>query len=184
VDEAEGVQFLTMELVEGESLDRMIPARGLSADRLLENAGAIAHALMAAHEKGIVHRDLKPANVMVTPEGRVKVLDFGLAKDMRPTDASGTTLTSASHLIKDDAQRKEIRAAGHTAAGVVMGTPAYMSPEQVAGRAIVDTTTGAHLWAEKYERAFRPDSVFELQDDLVPRVVSTVADIHGVLPRA
>jgi serine/threonine protein kinase len=67
-----------------------------------------------------VHRDLKPANVMVTPEGRVKVLDFGLAKDLRPTGTVDATLTSV----------------GHTAAGIVMGTPAYISPEQVAGRAV------------------------------------------------
>src|ERR1700732_2559470 len=119
VEESDGVHFLTMELIEGQPLDRLIPADGLAVERIVEIAGALAEALAAAHEKGIVHRDLKPANVMVTGEGRVKVLDFGLAKDVRAGDSSDATLTSA-----------------HTEVGVVMGTPAYMSPEQISGRAL------------------------------------------------
>ena len=120
VEESEGIHFLTMELVEGPSLDRLIPGNGLPVDRIVEIAGALAEALAAAHEKGILHRDLKPANVMVTNEGRVKVLDFGLAKNVGAESSDGATLTSA----------------GRTQAGVVMGTPAYMSPEQVSGRAL------------------------------------------------
>jgi serine/threonine protein kinase len=89
----------------------------LPADRIIAIACGIAEALATAHEKGLVHRDLKPANVMVTNDGRVKVLDFGLAKDIG-TSANDTTLTSACR----------------TVAGLVMGTPAYMSPEQVSGR--------------------------------------------------
>ncbi|MBP1603645.1 MAG: serine/threonine protein kinase with repeat, partial [Acidobacteria bacterium] len=365
VEEADGVHFLTMQLVEGQALNRLIPEGGLPIERVVEYAAVIAEALAAAHEKGIVHRDLKPANVVIAADGRVKVLDFGLAKELRAGDPAGATFTSA----------------GQTQAGVVMGTPAYMSPEQVAGRAVdhrsdvfslgvlvyematgrqpfvgdssaelasailrdtprppseirrdvpadlariirrclekdpkqriqtardvanelrdspraasvasasmdlparasvdagsgaarqadgfwvavlpfthrgadpalealaeglaeeivtglsrfsylrvvarsstagaaadarragtaigaryvmeaslrqagaklrvavqlVDVTTGAHLWAETYERAFSPDALFELQDDLVPRIVSTVADTHGVLPRS
>jgi len=120
VEESENVHFITMELVEGQTLDRLIPASGLPADRIIEIASAIAEALAAAHEKGIVHRDLKPANVMITSEGRVKVLDFGLAKDVNTESSHDATLTSA----------------GHTQAGIVMGTPSYMSPEQVSGRAV------------------------------------------------
>ncbi|MBZ5706430.1 MAG: protein kinase [Acidobacteriia bacterium] len=363
VEEAEGVHFLTMELVDGQSLDRLIPEDGLPVERIVEIAGALAGALAAAHEKGIVHRDLKPANVMVANDGRVKILDFGLAKDVSPDKHTGATMTSA----------------GQTEVGVVMGTPAYMSPEQVSGRTLdprtdifslgvvlhqmatgkqpfcgnssaelisailrdtpppvtevrpdlpsdlgriirrclekdpshrvqtardvanefrdlarqtsqkisvstsrvadsgaaraeqgfwvavlpfkysganpdltvlaegltadivtglsrfsylrviargstakyssesgdvraigkelgaryvmegslrqagaklrlavqlVDATTGAHLWAENYERTFSPETVFELQDDLVPRIVSTIADMNGVLPRS
>jgi len=82
VEESDGVHFLTMELIEGQPLDRLIPANGLLVERIVEIAGALAEALAAAHEKSIIHRDLKPANVMVTTEGRVKVLDFGLAKDV------------------------------------------------------------------------------------------------------
>jgi len=120
VEECDGVHFLTMELIEGTSLDRLIPRGGVPVERIVEIASALAEALAAAHEKGIVHRDLKPANVMVTNDGRVKVLDFGLAKDVRGEGASDATLTSADH----------------TQAGIVMGTPAYMSPEQVSGRAL------------------------------------------------
>jgi TolB-like protein/Tfp pilus assembly protein PilF/predicted Ser/Thr protein kinase len=118
VEESENVHFITMELIEGQPLDRLISADGLPADRIIAIAGSVAEALAAAHEKGIVHRDLKPANVMVTNEGRVKVLDFGLAKDIGAETANDATLTSAEH----------------TQAGMVMGTPAYMSPEQVSGR--------------------------------------------------
>lgn len=76
VEESDGVHFLTMQLVEGQPLDRLIPAGGLPVDRIVEIASALGDALAATHEKGIVHRDLKPANVMVTNEGRVTVLDF------------------------------------------------------------------------------------------------------------
>ena len=80
IEEAGSVRFLTMELVEGQSLDRLVVPGGLPLGRVLDLAIPLADALVAAHEKGIVHRDLKPGNVMVTREGRVKVLDFGLAK--------------------------------------------------------------------------------------------------------
>ena len=120
VEEAEGVHFITMELIEGQSLKQRIAEGGLPVEQIVEFASAIAEALAAAHEKGIVHRDLKPANVMVTKSGRVKVLDFGLAKEMRSEDTDGATLTSADQ----------------TQEGMVMGTPAYMSPEQLTGRAL------------------------------------------------
>jgi eukaryotic-like serine/threonine-protein kinase len=117
-DAATGAHFLTMELVEGEPLDRQLPAEGLPASKLLELAVTLAEALAAAHDKGIVHRDLKPANVMMTADGRVKVLDFGLAKSNDPAWAGGA----------------EDETAVRTSDGVVMGTLPYMSPEQVEGR--------------------------------------------------
>ena len=118
VEESDNVHFITMELIEGQPLDRLISANGLPVEQIIEIAGAIAEALAAAHQKGIVHRDLKPANVMVTNEGRVKVLDFGLAKDVGAETTNDATLT----------------ATGRTQPGTIMGTLAYMSPEQLSGR--------------------------------------------------
>jgi len=124
------VHFITMQLVEGDSLDRLIPDGGLPIDRLFEIAGALADAVAAAHDKGIVHRDLKPANVMIARDGRVKVLDFGLAKAIGATEASASAVTA----IRPPSSNAT--GAGHTAVGVVMGTPAYMSPEQIAGQPV------------------------------------------------
>lgn len=118
-DAAKGVHFLTMELVEGASLDRELPPAGLPVARLLDLAWALADALAAAHEKGIVHRDLKPGNVVMTADGRVKVLDFGLAKSNVAAGPAGEAETIA-----------------RTVDGLVLGTVPYMSPEQVQGCAV------------------------------------------------
>src|SRR5271166_3251096 len=137
VEECGGIHFLTMQLVEGLPLDRVIPQAGLPLEQIVEIASALGDALAAAHEKGIVHRDLKPANVMVSNEGRVKVLDFGLAKDIRAANLSDATLTSDHR----------------TQAGMVMGTPAYMSPEQTAGRALDHRTDIFSLGVVLHEMA-------------------------------
>src|ERR1700681_2217592 len=137
IEEAGGIHFLTMELVEGQSLNRLISKAGLPVDQILDLATAISEALAAAHEKGIVHRDLKPANVMVTDERHVKVLDFGLAKDIREANSSDATLVSADY----------------TKMGVIVGTPAYMSPEQVEGRTIDHRTDIFSLGTLMYEMA-------------------------------
>src|SRR5271166_2924059 len=138
VEECDGVHFLTMQLVEGQPLDRLIPEAGLQLAQIVEIASVLGDALAAAHEKGIVHRDLKPANVMVSNEGRVKVLDFGLAKDIRAANLSDATMTSDSR----------------TQIGVVMGTPAYMSPEQTSGRPL-DHRTDIFSLGAVIERATR-----------------------------
>jgi serine/threonine-protein kinase len=122
--ESSGVEALVLELVEGETLAERIAQGPLPVDEALEVARQIADALEAAHERGIVHRDLKPANVKLTPAGKVKVLDFGLAKAM------------AGDVSSPDATQSPTITAAATQAGVVIGTAAYMSPEQARGRAV------------------------------------------------
>jgi Tol biopolymer transport system component len=132
VEEADDVRALVLELVEGQTLAERIarPGRaqlatsGLSVSEALTIARQIADALEAAHAKGIVHRDLKPANIKITPDGVVKVLDFGLAKVVSP-DSSGSDLS-------------------HSQAGAVFGTAAYMSPEQARGHQVDQR---ADIWA-------------------------------------
>jgi dienelactone hydrolase/aminoglycoside phosphotransferase (APT) family kinase protein len=121
VEEADGVHFLTMQLVEGQPLDRLIPERGLSIERIVGLATALADALATAHEKGIVHRDLKPANIMLGPRGHVKVMDFGLAKLVKDAEKALSEEDTLTVLTK---------------AGSTLGTLAYMSPEQLRGEAV------------------------------------------------
>jgi serine/threonine protein kinase/tetratricopeptide (TPR) repeat protein len=171
VEESDGVHFLTMQLVEGQPLDRLIPQGGLPVQRMVEIASALAEALAAAHEKGIVHRDLKPANVMVTSEGRVKVLDFGLAKDVHRANLGDATLTSDSH----------------TQAGVVMGTPAYMSPEQTSGRPLDHRTDIFSLGVVLHEmatgrRPFEGTSSAELASAILRDTPPSVTDVRPDLP--
>ncbi|HSK08314.1 MAG TPA: serine/threonine-protein kinase, partial [Vicinamibacterales bacterium] len=124
VDEADGVPFFAMEYVEGRTLEDLIPARGLGLDELLRIAIPVSDAVGAAHERGILHRDLKPANVMVTRDGRAKVLDFGLAKLKEvATGANPGALPTTEAAITET-----------TAEGRILGTVAYMSPEQAAGK--------------------------------------------------
>ena len=114
VEETDGVHFLTMELVRGSTLAKLIPPGGLSLTELLRLAVPLVDAVRSAHDQGITHRDLKPRNIMITADGRVKILDFGLAKP-RSSDESGDveTITVLS------------------APGDVLGTPSYMAPERI-----------------------------------------------------
>jgi serine/threonine protein kinase len=102
VEENAGVRFLTMELVEGQGLEKVLTSEGLPLARVFDYGIAIADALATAHDKGIVHRDLKPANVMLTRDGRVKVLDFGLAKVAERT-AWDQTVTQISPITVEGA---------------------------------------------------------------------------------
>jgi serine/threonine protein kinase len=112
-----GVDYMAMEYIQGTTLDRLMASGALTLETGISYACQVAGALARAHEAGIVHRDLKPANIMVTAEGQVKVLDFGLAKQTNASDTGGESLTSL------------------TWGGSNMGTPAYMSPEQAMGEA-------------------------------------------------
>src|SRR4051812_30361780 len=125
---------IVMELVAGETLADQIARGPIPLETALPIARQIAEALEAAHERGIVHRDLKPANVKVTPDGHVKVLDFGLAKALEGSAANQFAADGLTNTIS----------AANTRAGVIMGTAAYMSPEQATG-AVVDKR--ADVWS-------------------------------------
>ena len=134
--EASGMRFLAMELVPGEDLAQRLERGAIPAAEAADIARQIAEALEAAHDQGIVHRDLKPANVKLTPEGKVKVLDFGLAKALDPSASGGKS-------GMDSRYSPTITSLG-TMAGVILGTAAYMSPEQAKGKP-VDRRTD--IWA-------------------------------------
>ena len=129
-EEAEGMRALVLELVEGDTLADRVARGPLPIPETLAIARQIADALEAAHDKGVVHRDLKPANIKITPDGVIKVLDFGLAK----SDPGGASELANSPTIT----------VGGTVAGLILGTAAYMSPEQARGR-VVDKRTD--VWA-------------------------------------
>jgi Tol biopolymer transport system component len=132
-DKSDGVRFLVMELVEGEDLSQRLSRGPVPLDEAVEIAKQIAAGLEAAHERGIVHRDLKPANVKLTPEGDVKVLDFGLARAYLGDVGEESSLEQSPTIT-----------AAMTAAGVILGTAAYMSPEQARGKRADKRTD---LWA-------------------------------------
>jgi eukaryotic-like serine/threonine-protein kinase len=158
-----GVDFIVMEYAEGRTLAEIVPAKGLAVAQSLRYGVQIADALARAHEAGIVHRDLKPSNVIVTAEDRVKVLDFGLAKLLEPSDRAAAARTHTSPL---------------TEAGLVVGTAAYMSPEQAEGRQVDARSDIFSFGALLYEmltgrRPFAGDSTLSvlakiLNDDPAP----------------
>ena len=170
LEDAEGYACIVMELVEGETLEERLRKGPLSYDEALEISRQIADALAAAHERGIVHRDLKPANIKLTPNGTVKVLDFGLAKALGPK-TSDTSLTAMPTL------------ASGSIVGSVVGTPGYMSPEQARGKE-VDARTD--IWAfgcVLYEmltatQAFGGETV----TDIMAKIVTSPPDLD-LLPK-
>ena len=133
VEERRGAPALVLELVEGETLAERIRAARIPVAEALAIARQIADALEAAHEKGIVHRDLKPANIKITADGAVKVLDFGLAKAIAERRASDADMSQSPTVT-----------VGGTHEGVILGTAAYMSPEQARGQAVDKRTD---IWA-------------------------------------
>ncbi len=174
-EDLDGHLVLVMELVEGRTLADVVPAGGLPVSRLVKIAVQIADALGAAHDRGIIHRDLKPRNVMVTADGRVKVLDFGLAKLRDPQDGT------ASH--HETASLWEL-----TGEGRIVGTAAYMSPEQAEGRPLDHRTDLFSLGIVLYEMAsgekpFRGESVVSILSSILRDVPRPLAELNPRLPR-
>jgi len=174
VEEAEGQPFLVMEYVDGPTLDAVVSAGGMVQDGFFSLALSLTEAVAAAHAKGITHRDLKPQNVMIDGEGRLKVLDFGLAKLFDdPVGADDLTIPAAAHPTRE---------------GVIMGTAAYMSPEQAEGKPVDARSDVFSLGILLYQmvtgrRPFEGDTQIStmtavLRDDPTP-----VVDLRPDLPR-
>ena len=154
-EESDGRQFLVMELVEGETLAERIARGPIPVEEAIPLFLQIAEGLEAAHEKGVVHRDLKPANIMITPDGQIKILDFGLAKALATEKDVSAARSQSPTLTKG------------TALGVIMGTAAYMSPEQARGHSVDRRTDVWAFGCCLYEaltgkRAFKGENVTDV----------------------
>jgi len=169
VEWTEGVRFLTMQLVEGKPLSELIPKGGMPLERIFDIVIATADALAAAHEKGVIHRDLKPANIMVGSDGRVKVVDFGLAK-LREEDRATIATQLATEPVTEE--------------GRIVGTLPYMSPEQLRGGDLDDRSDIFSLGIVLYEmasgeRPFKGKTAVSLISAVVkdsPQPVDTLRD--------
>ncbi len=173
VENIDGVPILTLELIDGQTLGELIPADGLPLDRVLTLGIPLADAVGAAHQRGITHRDLKPANVMVTTDGRLKVLDFGLAK------------------IKEEAQvvlDAGMPTAALTGEGRIVGTVAYMSPEQAEGKLVDPRSDVFSLGIILYEmatgkRPFGGDTHMSTLSAIIKDTPKSIQDVRPGLPR-
>ena len=168
------VNFITMELVEGRNLTELVPKDGFPLPRLLEIAIPLADAVSSAHRAGITHRDLKPDNVMIDGAGRLRVLDFGLAK---LADPAGTTGDTQAATVTSD-----------TAEGRVLGTVAYMSPEQAEGKSVDARSDIFSLGTILYEmasgtRPFRGDTTMSTISSILKDEPSSVTELKEMLPR-
>src|SRR5437763_4888126 len=172
VGTTEGTPFLVSELLEGETLRERLDRGAIPPRKSVEMALQTAHGLAAAHEKGIVHRDLKPENIYITKEGRVKILDFGIAK----LSATGN----------DDAPKFQMAA---TEPGMVLGTVGYMSPEQVRGETVDQRSDIFAFGAILYEmltgsRAFKRNSSIETLSAILKEDPPDLADVAPNAPQS
>ena len=173
----EGVDFIAMEFVPGRTLERVLPPRGLGLNEAVDYAMQIGDALAAAHAAGIVHRDLKPSNVVVTEQGRIRILDFGLAKLVdRPGPAMWEEGPTDTH------------PALVTAQGAIMGTVAYMSPEQAEGKPIDARTDIFSFGSVLYEmvtgqRAFQGDTPLSAVTAVLREEPKQISQMREGVPR-
>ena len=175
VEDAAETHFITMELVKGQTLTDLVPKSGLSLPRMLDIAILLADAVSAAHRAGITHRDLKPENIMVDDEGRLKVLDFGLAKLKDPLPAADQATRVQSEI-------------GVTQEGKVLGTVAYMSPEQAEGKAVDARSDVFSLGTVLYEmstgqRPFDGDTPVSTVTSILRDEPVSVTDLNAAMPR-
>src|ERR1700678_2314361 len=177
----EGAPYVVSELLEGETLRERLRGGAIPVGKTLDYALQIAHGLAAAHEKGIIHRDLKPDNLFVTKDGRVKILDFGLAKLTQPEPGIHTSLPTALPTMTQG-----------TEAGVVMGTAGYMSPEQVRGATVDPRSDIFSFGAILYEmlsgkRAFHRDTAADTMSAILkedpPDLSETGRNVSPALER-
>lgn len=178
IGEQDGVTFIAMELVDGKSLDELIPSKGMRLTLALRLAAQVADAVAAAHKAGIVHRDLKPSNIMVDASGRVRVLDFGLAKLMPVAplllrENESTLAASAVPLTSDR--------------GVIVGSIAYMSPEQAEGKPVDARSDIFSFGAVLYEmitgqRAFRGESAASVLAAVITSNPPSVTHLSSATP--
>jgi len=172
IGEVDGQPFIVMELLEGQPLKNRIGERLLEIDLLLDLAIQIADALRAAHAKGIIHRDIKPTNIFITPEGQAKLLDFGLAKVIRPAGQLTADVTGDLSL---------------TTTGSAVGTVAYMSPEQARGKELDSRTDIFSFGAVLYEMAtgvesFRGNSATDILDAVLNRAPVAPVRLNPAVP--
>lgn len=173
VEEVDDLSFITMELVEGTTLTRQIPQGGMPLKKIFELAVPIADALAAAHERGIIHRDLKPDNIMVDVKGRVKILDFGLAKLIDESAGGDESQTAIAQLTED---------------GSVVGTLPYMSPERLQAQEVDGRTDIFSLGVILYEmaaghRPFDGKSLADLTSSILRDQPTPLAEVRRELPR-
>jgi len=166
VEEHEGSHYLVLEYVEGQTLAEMLDRGPLAVDDVIELAVQIAEGVEAAHEAGVIHRDLKPANIIVTPDGKAKILDFGLARTDDLSSSSAPSLSPDSPTITSPAAQHS-----PTMPGVILGTAAYMSPEQARGRKVDKRTD---IWSFGVV-------LYEMLTGASPFVGETVSDSIGAV---